>query len=69
MHLEEDHQVHEDIIIPDGSPDNQDDARLNENFELSKEIEKKRKAEKAQFIEKKPKVKKIEQEVAEEVLH
>lgn len=38
--------VHKDVVIPDSSKDNQDDARLNEDFEELKEKDKKRKDEK-----------------------
>jgi len=68
MNHESDQKVHEDEIIPDGSTDNQDDARMNVYFEELKEWEKKRRIKKEKQNGEKLKEKKTEKEVAEEVL-
>lgn len=50
--------VHKDVVIPDSSKDNQDDARLNEDFEELKENEMKQRDEKKELLEEKLKEKK-----------
>lgn len=65
MNHESDQKVHEDEIIPDGSTDNQDDARLNVYFEELKEWEKKRKDKEKKLNKEKFKEKKTDKEMAE----
>lgn len=53
---------HKDVIIPDNSKDNQDDARLNEDFEKFKEDEMKRKDKIEKLDEEKLKEKNSEED-------
>lgn len=71
MFFEKECMVHEDVIVPDDSQDNQDDARLNENFFKCREYGKVRKVDKDKSVEKKTEKKSTEKisNVVPELIH